>query len=202
MGCGGGRYSNALRLLKAKSVLGVDYSDDGIYTAKKNYRFKNLRFKKENVLKLNIKSNSFDLVFSNGVLHHTSNFKKGLKELLRICRPNGYIYLYLYAKGGLYWNARRQMNKFVKKIPQHYSQKVLDSIGMPSNRFIFMDNWYVPIERHCSHKEVYQILKKNNVQSIEKMKKGRRTDLESGLRKFKDSKAIWGEGEIRLLIKK
>lgn len=34
------------------------------------------------------------------------------------------------------------------------------------------------------------------------MKKGRKTDLESGLRKFKDSKIIWGEGEIRLLIKK
>ncbi len=202
MGCGGGRYSNALRLLKAKKVTGVDYSDTGISTAKKNYKFKNISFKKQNVLKLNFKRDTFDIVFSNGVLHHTSDFKKGIKELHRICKPGGYIYLYLYGTGGLYWSARRQMNKFMKLIPQEYSQQVLDLIGMPTNRFIFMDNWYVPYERHCSHKEIYKILQSLGVEFIEKMKIGRKTDLETGLFNFKNSEIIWGEGEIRLLIKK
>ena len=32
--------------------------------------------------------------------------------------------------------------------------------------------------------------------------KGRKTDLETGLYNHKNSKSIWGEGEIRLLIKK
>ena len=202
VGCGGGRYSNALRLLKAKKVTGVDYSDTGISTAKKNYKFKNISFKKQNVLKLNFKRDTFDIVFSNGVLHHTSDFKKGIKELHRICKPGGYIYLYLYGTGGLYWSARRQMNKFMKLIPQEYSQRVLDLIGMPTNRFIFMDNWYVPYERHCSHKEIYKILQSLGVEFIEKMKRGRKTDLETGLFNFKNSEIIWGEGEIRLLIKK
>ncbi|MDC3391054.1 class I SAM-dependent methyltransferase [Candidatus Pelagibacter sp.] len=165
VGCGGGRYTNALRLLGGKKVYGVDYSDDGLKIAKKNYRFKNLNFKKENVLNLKFPKNNFDIVFCNGVLHHTSNFKQGIGELVRICKPNGYIYLYLYGVGGLYWNARRQMNKMIKKIPQDYSQKILDLIGMPKNRFIFMDNWYVPYERHCSHKEVYKILKNHKVKS-------------------------------------
>ena len=110
--------------------------------------------------------------------------------------------MYLYGTGGLYWSARKQMNKFMKVIPQEYSQKVLDLIGMPNNRFIFMDNWYVPYERHCSHKEVYKILKSLGVEFIEKMNKGRKTDLETGLFNYKNSKIIWGEGEIRLLIKK
>ncbi len=202
VGCGGGRYSNALRLLKAKQVIGVDFSDDGIFTAKKNYNFKNISFKKQNVLKLKFKKNSFDIVFCNGVLHHTNDFKRGIKELHRICKPGGHIYLYLYGTGGLYWSARKQMNKFMKLIPQEYSQKVLDLIGMPNNRFIFMDNWYVPFERHCSHKEVNKILKSLGVEFIEKMKKGRKTDLETGLFNYKNSKIIWGEGEIRLLIKK
>ena len=202
MGCGGGRYSNALRLLKAKSVVGVDYSNDGISTAKKNYKYKNISFKKGNVLKLKFKKNTFDIVFCNGVLHHTSDFKKGIKELYRICKPGGYIYLYLYGTGGLYWNARRKMNKLIKTIPQEYSQKILDLIGMPSNRFIFMDNWYVPYERHCSHKEIYKILQSLGCKSIEKMKEGRKTDLETGLLNYKKSKIIWGEGEIRLLFKK
>lgn len=202
VGCGGGRYSNALRLLKAKHVTGVDYSDDGIFTAKKNYKLKNILFKKQNVLKLKYKNNSFDIVFCNGVMHHASNFKKGIEQLHRICKPGGYIYLYLYGIGGLYWSARKQMNKFMKLVPQEYSQQVLDLIGMPTNRFIFMDNWYVPHERHCSHKEVYKILKSLGVETIEKMKKGRKTDLETGLFNHKNSEVIWGEGEIRLLIKK
>ncbi len=202
VGCGGGRYSNALKLLKAKSVMGVDYSDDGIKIAKKNYKLKNLYFLKQNVLNLNFKSRSFDIVFSNGVLHHTSNLEKGIEELHRICKKGGYIYLYLYGAGGLYWSARRKMNKLMKKIPQNYSQNILNFIGMPSNRFIFMDNWYVPIEKHCYHKNIFKILRKLGVQSIEKMIKGRKTDLETGLYNHKNSKSIWGEGEIRLLIKK
>ena len=153
-------------------------------------------------MNLKFKKNTFDIVFCNGVLHHTSDFKKGIKELYRICKPGGYIYLYLYGKGGLYWMARKKMNKLIKSIPQDYSQKVLDLIGMPSNRFIFMDNWYVPYERHCSHKEIYKILQSLGVKSIEKMKKGRKTDLETGLLNYKDSKIIWGEGEIRLLFQK
>ncbi len=202
VGCGGGRFSNGLRMLGAKSVIGVDYSDDGIYTAKKNYKYKNLSFKKQNVLNLKFKKDTFDLVFSNGVLHHTSDLNKGIKELHRICKPGGYIYLYLYGTGGLFWSARKRMNKFMKKIPQEYSQKVLDLIGMPSNRFIFMDNWYVPFEKHCSHKKVYKTLYSLGAETIEKMIIGRKTDLETGLYNFKKSKIIWGEGEIRLLIKK
>jgi len=202
VGCGGGRYSNALRLLKAKSVLGVDYSDDGLSVARKNYKYKNLFFKKQNVLNLQLKNNIFDIVFCNGVIHHTSNFKKGIRELYRICKPGGYIYLYVYGTGGIYWSARRQMNKLMKAIPQDYSQKVLNLIGMPSNRFIFMDNWYVPHEKHCTHDEVYKIFKSLGVNDIQKMKVGRKTDLESGLFSYKNSELIWGEGEIRLLIQK
>ena len=94
------------------------------------------------------------------------------------------------------------MNKFVKSIPQYYSQKILDIIGMPNNRFIFMDNWYVPYEKHCSHKEIISYLKKNKLKIIKKITLGRKTDLEWGIKNFKFGKKIWGEGEIRLLIKK
>ena len=90
----------------------------------------------------------------------------------------------------------------MKKIPQNYSQKILDIIGMPSNRYIFMDNWYVPYEKHCSLKEVLATLKKLNVANIQKMKTGRKTDLEYGLENYKNGNKIWGEGEMRLLIKK
>jgi len=65
-----------------------------------------------------------------------------------------------------------------------------------------MDNWYVPIEKHSSYHEIVKILKSCNVRHVEKLNIGRKTDLETGLKKFKNSQVIWGEGEIRLLIQK
>jgi ubiquinone/menaquinone biosynthesis C-methylase UbiE len=151
---------------------------------------------------MNFSDNKFDIVFCNGVLHHTSDRDKGIKELIRICKPGGHIFLYLYGSGGLFWDARKRMNKIMKSIPEYYSQKVLDLIGLPTDRFIFMDNWYVPIETHSSHKEIYKLLKKLKVKKIQKMQSGRISDLETGLKKIKNSQIIWGEGDIRLLLKK
>ena len=202
VGCGGGRYSNALKNLGAKKVYGVDYGSDGLKLAKKNYKKKNLIFMKQNVLNLTFAENKFDIVFCNGVLHHTSNIDKGIKELIRVCKPGGFIFLFLYGTSGLFWDARKRMNKLMKLIPEYYSQKVLDLIGLPSDRFIFMDNWYVPIETHSSHRNIYNLLKKYKVKNISKMTSGRITDLETGLKKIKNSKVIWGEGDIRLLFQK
>ena len=120
-------------------VVGIDYGDNGLKLAKSSYKSKKLSFEKQNVLNIKHKDNSFDIVYSNGVIHHTRDLKKGIKELVRICKPGGYIYLYLYGQGGIYWNARKKMNNLMKEIPQNYSQNVLDLIGMPYNRFIFMD---------------------------------------------------------------
>ena len=73
---------------------------------------------------------------------------------------------------------------------------------MPENRFIFMDNWYVPIEQHCSHKEVLGILHKLKVKKIESILSKNSFDLDYSLKKNPNSELIWGEGEIRFLIQK
>lgn len=202
-GCGGGRYSHAIKKLGAKKVIGVDYGDLGLKIARKNYgKNKNIIFKKGNVLNLPFKNNSFDTVFSNGVIHHTTNVKKGLAELVRVCKPGGYIWLYLYSTGGIFWYSRYLMNKLMKKIPYSLSELFLKIMKTPANRFIFMDNWYVPIEKHCSHKYIYACFKKLNVSEIKKFVGNNKFDLDHSLKKFKNSNHIWGEGEIRLLIKK
>ena len=85
-GCGGGRYSYAISRMGAKKVTGIDFGDEGLKFARQNYgKTKNLNFKKGNVLNIPFKDNSFDTVFSNGVIHHTTNIKKHKK--------NGYVTL-------------------------------------------------------------------------------------------------------------
>jgi ubiquinone/menaquinone biosynthesis C-methylase UbiE len=47
-------------------------------------------------------SNSFDLGYSWGVLHHTPNTEKALAELARVVRPGGEIKIMLYNRRGMY----------------------------------------------------------------------------------------------------
>ncbi|MCX6893129.1 MAG: methyltransferase domain-containing protein [Verrucomicrobia bacterium] len=47
-------------------------------------------------------SNTFDLGYSWGVLHHTPNTGKALAELVRVVRPGGEIKIMLYNRRGMY----------------------------------------------------------------------------------------------------
>lgn len=53
---------------------------------------------------------SFDIVISQGVLHHTSEPYRGFKELVRLCRPGGFVKIYLYNKWN-HWRHNMQKRK-------------------------------------------------------------------------------------------
>jgi len=53
---------------------------------------------------LPFKDNFFDIVYSNGVLHHTPNTQKSIEEVRRVLKPGGSAVIMLYAKHSyLYW---------------------------------------------------------------------------------------------------
>ena len=54
----------------------------------------------------------------------------------------------------------------MQEIQQTYTISMLDMIGMPSNKFIFCDNWYVPIERHTTDAEAREIINRYGVSDI------------------------------------
>ena len=207
LGCGSGRYTIALSLLtKAKKVYGVDLDRESIKRGEKiikKAKVKNTELKVANVLKLPFRDNFFDFVFCNGVLHHTTNMEKGLRELYRVLKPKCQAYLYLYADGGLFWYSRKKVPKIMKKIPQEYTMAILELIGMPKNRFVFIDNWYVPIERHTPRRYLEDYLKEIGFSTIRKFASGRSTDLDNIITSADpDAKIIWGEGEHRYFITK
>src|SRR5262245_24674011 len=54
--------------------------------------------------RLPFKSNSFDVVYSNGVLHHTPDTEGAVKEVHRVLRPGGVAKVMLYHRNSLnYW---------------------------------------------------------------------------------------------------
>lgn len=203
MGCGSGRFTAALARLGPKKVFGVDIGDQGIKIGKKlckKFKLKNVVFKKSSVLKLPFKSESFDFVFCKGVLHHTGSLLKSLNEFERLIKPNGFGYLYLYGKGGIFWYSRKKMRQIMKNIPNKFAINVLKLYGMPAERTVFVDSWYVPIEEHVSKQFLENFFKKKKLNFF-KYKKGLSIELES-MEKNKDFKLLYGDGELRYLVKK
>ena len=79
----------------------------------------------------------------------------------------------------------------------------LDLLGMPPQRFIFADNWYVPVEEHLDRAEVERRLRATGFGDLRKITGGRLTDLDAAV-DAGDSEAVcmWGEGEHRYLVAK
>ena len=147
VGCGGGRYSIAMGRLGAGQGTGCDISDDGLANA----RFRaegtpHVTFEKASALDLPFEDESFDFVFSSGVLHHTTDPDEGLDELTRVLRPGGYLYLMLYGGGGLRWAASMAVRPYAQELGVDFIDKAIGKTGLPANnRRHFLDDFFAPI---------------------------------------------------------
>jgi ubiquinone/menaquinone biosynthesis C-methylase UbiE len=95
VGCGPGLLSKELsiRFPKAK-ITGIDISRYSIKLAKKNCKaIKNINFIIADVHKLPFPDEYFDLVVCKDSFHQFSNPIKAIKEMYRVLKPGGIIYI-------------------------------------------------------------------------------------------------------------
>lgn len=100
-GCGSG-FSALLFFgdrLKDHDYLGVDISD-AVEVARTRFQEAGYpaEFLKHSVVGLPIPDESVDLIFSEGVLHHTDSTRDSLLDLVRKVRVGGRVLFYVYAK--------------------------------------------------------------------------------------------------------
>ena len=142
-------------------------------------------------------------MFSKGVLHHTGNLEKGINEYSRVLKKNGHGFLYLYANGGIYWESRKKMREVMQLIPMDLTIKVLDLIGMPARRTIFVDSWYVPVEDYVTSEFVHEKFSSFGYKEIKRMKSNRPFELDKIVLENNGwAEDIWGEGELRYFLTK
>ena len=96
IGAGGGGKTVFYALNGAKKVIGIDIEEGFIAEAKQfaeKMHAENTDFKVENAEKTSFKENSFDICVMNDVFEHLSNPEKVLKEVHRILKNGGKVFI-------------------------------------------------------------------------------------------------------------
>jgi len=98
-GCGHGRYLAAFRGLGADRVVGLD-AGRGPEIAGAPLAEEGIAVVQGSVLAPPFRNASFDLVFSDGVLHHTPDPRAAYLALARLVKPGGALYVWVYPREG------------------------------------------------------------------------------------------------------
>jgi SAM-dependent methyltransferase len=83
---------------------GVDLTEEAVKRTSMRFDLRGLTFERieqASALELPFDDNSFDIVFSHGVLHHIPEIGAAQKEIARVLKPNGKLIAMLYAKWSL-----------------------------------------------------------------------------------------------------
>lgn len=100
IGCGigtdGAQFSEA-----GADYTGVDLTEAAIGLARDNFKMRDLRgeFRVADAENLDFPDESFDLVYSHGVLHHTPDIVGAVGEIHRVLKPGGRAIVMLYHRG-------------------------------------------------------------------------------------------------------
>lgn len=95
VGCGTGRWSKYLSR-QASEIEAIDPSEAVLSAAVLLQDEKNVRISRTSVDNIPFADNSFDLVFSLGVLHHIPDTQAAMKRCVEKVKPEGYFLVYLY----------------------------------------------------------------------------------------------------------
>ena len=101
---GVGAGTDHLQFARAGAVLsGIDLTEAAIEMVKKRLALEGLSsdLRRSDAENLPFEDNSFDYVYSWGVLHHTPDTEKSLAEAYRVCKPGGNICIMLYHRRSL-----------------------------------------------------------------------------------------------------
>ena len=93
LGCGTGRFSEALAVRFDAEVIGVDPSTKMLDQAKRKQHDSRVRYQPGRGEAIPLPDNSVDLIFMSMVFHHFESPALGASECRRVLRPEGTVFL-------------------------------------------------------------------------------------------------------------
>lgn len=134
VGCGMGRYAEVITRWGAH-VVGIDLSR-AVEAAARNLADREATIIQADVFKLPFAPESFDMIYSLGVLHHTPDCEKAFKSLPRLLKPAGRIAIWLYSA----YNPWYRASDFYRKCTRKMSQKNLHRLCKIAVPYYTVDN--------------------------------------------------------------
>lgn len=148
-GCGTGQLSIFLSIAN-RTVLGTDICLNSLQLGqdfKRRNQLEKVRFLQMNVFRPVVKSESFDLVIANGVLHHTPDPALAFASMATLVRPSGYILIGLYHRyGRLITHLRRVLFRVSERLTFLDPNLRRADPNSPRWRAWFMDQYQHPLE--------------------------------------------------------
>ena len=184
IGCGLG--TDAAQFAQAGArYTGIDLTDAAVNLARRRFELFNLpgSFRVADAERLDFPDNTFDLVYSHGVLHHTPDTAAAVREIHRVLRPGGRAVIMLYHRDSynyrvnisllrragvhlLRWNAGVKLvhaltGESEESLREHAQQLRADSHYLNSNEFLSRntDGAGNPLARVYSRQEARSLFK-------------------------------------------
>jgi 2-polyprenyl-3-methyl-5-hydroxy-6-metoxy-1,4-benzoquinol methylase/uncharacterized protein YbaR (Trm112 family) len=150
-GCGTGQLSNFLAAKSGRMVFGTDICLNSLRLGqafKVRNRLDNVSFLQMNLFRPVFPKESFDVVISNGVLHHTSDPELGFRTLTPLLKPGGLVIIGLYNRfGRLSTDLRRKIFRLTRGHLLGLDPRLRrENIGLVRKRTWFKDQYQNPHE--------------------------------------------------------
>lgn len=129
-GVGAGRYSEVVSRWGAE-VVGVDLGL-AVDAAQKNLASRtNVHLAQADIFQLPFAPESFDVIFSIGVLHHTPDPRAAFQKLVPLLKPGGTIVIWVYGKAMVHAFAGAEwLRKLTTKLPLRMNY-LLSTVAIP-----------------------------------------------------------------------
>ena len=86
----GSGYGSYIMAESAQKVIGVEIDQDSVDYATRNYGRKNIEFKLGSAEEIPLKDASVDVVVTFETIEHIENYRKFLREIKRVLKPDGF----------------------------------------------------------------------------------------------------------------
>ena len=187
--------------------MGLDLSQRNVETCEMRARQRgldNTRFLQGSLLDVPFEDESFDVVWSNGVLHHTEDPDRTLREITRVLKPGGWMWLYLYGSGGVYWYMVDWVRDLLAGIEASECIYQLRMQQVPVRRIAeWLDDWKVPFLRRYTVADVRARLLELGFENPEALRHGTEYDTSERLVGASGKEAqLMGDGDVRFFSQK
>jgi SAM-dependent methyltransferase len=138
-GCGSGALTADLgRSIPAATVFGVDFSESARLAYERCRNLPNVHILQADLSRPPFRSPMFDLIWSEGVIHHTPDTQRSFSSLAPLVKPGGKLYVWIYSKE--------------VRTPYRVARKILHKSYLLPQPILYALSWTLALPVHAANK--------------------------------------------------